>query len=273
MTDIKLTQGSIYSLTGADIGPLKLTQIAVYGLSQFPASEINVNQVSVYGATSGEDMPVSITEASVYALAKTAYGASKIRTWGFNLDGHNFYVVQIGTLETLVYDMTTEQWSRWTSPGMTTFRPQRGLNWQGFSRDQILGDFTWNIIVGDFQTGNVWIMDPTVGVDDHPLEGTLEFRREVMGMAPQRGRKGTSVHQAYLTLNLGDPQITSADLTLLTSDDAGQTWLDHGAVTVTPADYSQEFSWHGLGLITAPGKLFKIRDEGAAVRISSLDAR
>lgn len=273
MADIKVTQGSVYSLTGADAGPLKLCQVVIYGLSTLPASQINVNQAIVYGATSGETMPMSITNSSIYALAKTAYGASKVRAWGFHLDGHNFYVLRLGETETLVHDLTTNQWARWTSPSSLVFRAHRGINWQGYSKDIAEAGYAWNIVAGDSETSNLWMLDPSVGVDDHPLTGTENFRREVLGAVPMRGRDTIPVHQLYLTMDLGDPETLGTNITLLTSDNGGQNWTDHGVVTVIPGDYNQEVVWHGLGLITAPGKLFKIIDEGAAVRISSLEAR
>jgi hypothetical protein len=44
-------------------------------------------------------------------------------------------------------------------------------------------------------------------------------------------------------------------------------------LTVTPSDYSQEFAWRSLGLIRAPGRMFELSDNGAAVRIDGLDIR
>jgi hypothetical protein len=60
-------------------------------------------------------------------------------------------------------------------------------------------------------------------------------------------------------------------LTLYTSDDAGKTYDDHGLVTVEAGNFDAEISWYSLGQMTAPGRLFKIVDNGAVARIDGLE--
>lgn len=196
-----------------------------------------------------------------------------IRAWGCTLDGHDFYLLRLGDDYTLVYDDATGTWAHWHSPDLDYFRPRVGMNWPGFGSDSIARGFNWNIVAGDDTTDNLWMMDPEAGDDENALTGSTAFEREVTGAVMQRGRKTQRCNQIYLTMNLGDPQVTGANIQLETSDDGGQSWYDHGVVTVTPGDYTQEIVWHGLGLITAPGRIFKLSDAGASVRISSLEMR
>ena len=75
----------------------------------------------------------------------------------------------------------------------------------------------------------------------------------------------------FLNVSLGAPTVTGAAITLRTSDDGGHSFYSHGDVTITPANYSQEIAWRGLGLIRAMGRVFEITDRGAAVRINAAD--
>jgi hypothetical protein len=70
---------------------------------------------------------------------------------------------------------------------------------------------------------------------------------------------------------MGDPAYTDAGVMLEISDDAGVTFDDMGTVTVTAGDTSPELSWYSLGQITAPGRLFRITDDGAIARIDGME--
>jgi hypothetical protein len=70
---------------------------------------------------------------------------------------------------------------------------------------------------------------------------------------------------------MGDPAYDGAEVNLSISDDAGVTFDDMGNIVVNMgADYP-ELSWYSLGQITAPGRLFKITDDGAIARIDGLE--
>ncbi len=254
MTQVETSKSVAYILTG-DVGA-------------------NVYKSVGYILT-GEENTAQVAKAVAYILIgePPIPDMTIIRAWGCSLDGHDFYLLRLGTDYTMVYDDATEQWSHWHSPDSDVFRAHLGLNWYGFNTTTIGRGFSWNIIGADDTTNNLWILDPTVGDDEDTVSGSTPFERQVLGAVPIRGREVISCNQAYVTMNLGSPQVTGGAITLSTSDDSGQTWLDHGTITVTSTDYSQEIVWHGLGLITAPGRLFKLTDEGAAVRISSLDIR
>jgi hypothetical protein len=237
--------------------------------------DVRFSKATTYVLT-GTDGALHSSKVVAYILTgpeRPAPDMTIIRAWGCSLDGHDFYLLRVGEDYTLVYDDATGQWAHWSSPDSNVFRPRLGLNWPGFGSVQIANGFNWNITAGDDTTGNIWMMDPEAGDDENIVSGSTSFERKVTGAVPIRGRETGSCHQVFLTMNLGNPQITAADITLETSDDGGQSWYDHGAVTITPSDYNQEIAWYGLGLIKAPGRLFRLTDEGASVRISSLEMR
>jgi hypothetical protein len=197
----------------------------------------------------------------------------KLRAWGFSLDGHDFYVLRLGETSSLVYDMTTGQWSRWASPGRTVLRTHLGLNWTGQAKTTLDQGYAWNVIGADDTTGDLWILDPNVNIDDNADGTQSSFSRQATGGVPARLREGIQCGAVYLTANLGSPLLTAPTVTLETSDDSGNNWINHGAVTVNTGDTTQELAWLGLGLMTAPGRLFRVTDSGAITRISSLDMR
>ncbi len=274
MTDIQLTQGTAYALTSEEYG-IQVLQGPVYALANEPAPGINIAQGAMYAGVSGE-FGVSVLQSAIYCLTKTSRGASKVRAWGFNLDGHEFYLIRLGETETLVYDRTTKSWSRWQNPGVPYFRPHLGQNWQGLSEEQIVnGDgtprFTWNVVGGDDTRGLIWMVDPEIGYDDNAVTGSTYFTRKTASVFKMRQRTKQRCNFVHLTASLGNPAVTSTDIRLRTSDDQGETWTDHGNITVETGNTTQEILWSSLGLISASGRIFELTDSGAAVRFSSLD--
>jgi hypothetical protein len=197
--------------------------------------------------------------------------SSTVRVWGFMLDGHEFYVLRLGTSETLVYDRFTKQWSQWTSRGFDYWRAHIGGNWQGMT--ETLADGRTDVVAGDDSTGVLWRLDPLAGVDDNTSTGTSEFTRMVIGGIPLDGREVSKCNAVTLSLSLGNPSLTGAQITLRTSDNQGHDWISHGSVVTTAGSYDQVVEWRALGLMKAPGRVFELSDNGAAVRISSADMR
>ena len=270
-SDVRSTQGTVISLTSSKAG-LYVTQGLVLALYQHPTATLRSTQAEV-AALIGAKPTLRTTQSSVLVLYLVGAENRRLRAWGFSQDGHDFYVLRGGTSYSLVYDLTTGQWSRWVSPGKNYLRAHLGLNWEGQSKTTLDQGYAWNVVGADDTTGDLWILDPTYNVDDNADGTHSPFNREVVGGVPMRLRNGMQCGAMYLTANLGAPESTAPTVTLLTSDDSGVNWVNQGAITVTVGNTIQELSWLGLGLITAPGRLFKIQDSGAINRISSLDMR
>lgn len=69
---------------------------------------------------------------------------------------------------------------------------------------------------------------------------------------------------------VGNP---SAEVQLETSDDNGRTWQNQGEIFVPNDIWDTEVVWRSLGVIQAPGRLFRIIDNGVMTRIDGLDMR
>lgn len=267
----RVTQGAVISL---DTGnpDLKLTQACLLAMYTYPTATLRSTQGEL-AALVGAKPAQKITQGTVMVLYLVGAENRKLRAWGFSQDGHDFYVLRGGTSWSLVYDLTTNQWSWWKSPALNYLRAHLGLNWTGQTKTTLDRGFAWNVVGGDDTTGVLWILDPTVDIDDNTDGTQSAFNRQATGGVPQRLRNGVQCGAVYLTANLGSPLLTAPTVTLETSDDSGTNWVSHGAVTVTSGDTTQELSWLGLGLMTAPGRMFRITDSGAIARISSLDMR
>jgi hypothetical protein len=194
----------------------------------------------------------------------------KLRTWTFTLDGHDFYVLRLGDSLTLVYDDYSEQWMDWTDFNSLTWRAHCGFNWIG--AHGLADTYGSSVVVGDDAYGFLWFLDP-----DQPYDEALDggapsyFSRVTVGQVPMVGREVLPCYATWLTTDMGNPAYVGSAVTLYTSDDAGETWDNHGSVRVTPGEASPELSWYSLGQISAPGRLFKIFDNGAIARIDALE--
>lgn len=194
-----------------------------------------------------------------------------LRCWEFSLDGHDFYVLRLGPSETLVYDLTTGQWSSWKSPELDYLRAHVGQNWVGMT--DTLRSFETDVVAGDDTEGILWILDPTSGLDDNITAGSAAFRCVVNGGVPFNGRDAKACSGVEVVVALGDPTIADAYIQLRTSDDLGNTWIDHGIQTLTTDSFDQVVEWYSLGLMQQPGRIFEFSDSGATVRIGRADLR
>lgn len=253
--------------------------------ASFAAAQVVINYPTALLKASGfvtvtvaESSPeMRVPQLAVMVVVKGRIDDNELRAWTFSLDGHNFYVLKLGRMGTVVYDTETKQWADWRSKDLAFWRTMTGANWLGMGRVTFGrgSGFATNIVAGDDATGRLWVLDPTLGYDEHPdPDGAIiAMDRTAMGQLPMRLRQVQECFAVYVTGSLGRPVVAGADITLETSNDNGKTWFDHGTVTVEPSAWTQEIGWRSIGRITAPGRLFRVTDNGALMRISDLDMR
>jgi hypothetical protein len=236
------------------------------------SEQIRVSQAeALIAETSALDLRV--TQAAVLVAVKGRTANPKLRAWTFTLDGHDFYVLRLGDTLTLVYDVYSEQWLDWDGFSEAFWPVNHGINWIGGTA--LAAVFGSNVLVGDDTFGLIWFLDPEQSYDQSPEVNDpvqqLFFERITMGQVPMTGRSVMPCYAAWLTTDMGDPAYVGAGVTLYISDDAGVTYEDMGLVTVTPGATVPELSWYSLGQIEAPGRLFKIVDDGAVARIDGME--
>jgi len=260
---LALGEGSSLALTASQVGV-----VAVY---QFPADTGTSTQVGmVVLAESGPDALASQVQAIVVYRGRVY--DPRIRAWTFTLDGHDYYVLRLGDISTLVYDTHAEQWYDWGSDTADIWKANTGQNWVGAS--SISGFYGSNIVCGDDVFGALYFLDTAQSQDEDPVYGSATqtpFERVVTGQLVKLDYDAQPCYEVQLLGAIGDNlDATLTDVTLETSDDSGNTYNDHGTITLSAGDYIARATWLSLGSIEAPGRLFKITDYGALQRIDSL---
>lgn len=241
-------------------------------LIAFPTPEIYNSEIGSLVAVNSTSTTTDVSDAGVLVIARGRIDNPRLTAWSYTLDGHDFYVLRIGSAKTLIYDISTGQWSWFSSNGLSIWRPNVGFNWRTAGANA--AGYGSNVVVGDDTYGLLWLLSPELGVDNNPLSGFADttFERVATGQMVVRGRVFEQVYSAYLTGSLGTPSLTVNSLTLEYSDDLGQTYASADQpITVVAGDYNQELSWRSLGVVKAPGRLFRLTDNGSLARIDSLN--
>lgn len=273
--DEKLSEGRVFTITGGKTVGLLASEGRVFSIYNFPSIGVQASEDQIK-VTVKAGSPIDVSEARVFAVVRGRLENHKVRAFPARLDGHDFVFLRLGENDTLVWDFTTKQWTRWSSEvDNNVWRPSVGNNWTGMGKPFYDDGAMSDVILGDDTFGLLWTLNPDSGIDQHPdpLRSDLPYIRKVVGGLSMRLRETLKCGAVYLTADVGTPQVTDATISLRTSDDYGKTWQPQGTITVEPGNYDQEFAWRALGLIKAPGRIFEITDNGATVRIDSMDMR
>lgn len=256
---------------------LRATNVSALVALNYPAHGEYISTVSSLLAVQSED-PLRVTNAAVLVAVKGRTQNPKLRAWTFTLDGHDFYVLRLGTMGTLVYDLSSGQWMDWDAFSQIYWPVNCGFNWvdgQGIT-DSSGNTFGSNVVVGDDTYPLLWILEPLQPYDQSP-DGPLDpqqqynFTRILQGQFPVVGREVVPCYAAWLTTDMGNPAYVGAGVKLEISDDAGVSYQDMGTITITAGHNYPELAWYSLGQVQAPGRLFRITDDGAVARIDTLE--
>lgn len=165
-------------------------------------------------------------------------------------DERHKFLAQRHDLNTMLFDVTTGEWSERQSYGRTNWRAGPGL--------------------GDDETGKIWSLSGYVDA-----EGVFERRfragsrleaTAVVNNLRLTAEVGTT---DYLTGTYVEPLIEMRD-----SRDAGNTWSDWEAVSLgAQGVYRERVEWRALGMFDDPGMLFEFRMTApTSFRLSAVEA-
>ena len=268
---IEVSQGDVLSVNDS-ASNIQVSQSDVLSVFNVPAVSIEASSADVSYVSKNLDM-IEVSQADILAIIKGRVDDPAVRAWTFTLDGHDFYVLRLGNTETLVYDVTSQQWSVWGSNDLISWFVYTGSNWVG--GNTFAAEFGSNIVVGSDANGSIYILDPSKAKDDSPVAGRepSSFTRQVTAQMPVRGYNAVRVFEVQLLGSVNELEDSfDTDIELLYSDDRGQSYISAGIITTVPDDYDVRASWRSLGSFDAPGRLFRIEDTGALQRIDSLSA-
>lgn len=182
------------------------------------------------------------THAIEYAIAQ--YGnISDAVAYTYQQEGHAFYVLTFPSGNaTWVYDVATQAWHEragWDNGQFTRHRSNCQCNFGG------------NIIVGDYENGNIYVFDLDVYADNNDIQKWLRSWRAIP--TGQNTLKRSSQHnlqldcEAGVGINLGqgqDPQVM-----LRWSDDGGHTWSNEYWQSIGKiGQYFKRCIWRRLGM-------------------------
>jgi hypothetical protein len=161
----------------------------------------------------------------------------------YQQDGHSFYVLIFPTANTTwVYDVATQAWHERAGFANGAFTRHRSNCQMSFNNQ---------IVVGDFENGNIYAFD----LDDYSDNGQIQKWLRSWRALPtgQNNLKRTAQHSLQLDcesgtgLNLGqgsDPQVM-----LRWSDDGGHTWSNEHWVSIGKiGEYYRRAIWRRLGM-------------------------
>jgi hypothetical protein len=182
------------------------------------------------------------THAVEYAIAQYGNLADAI-AYTYQQEGHAFYVLTFPTGNaTWVYDVATGAWHEragWDNGAFMRHRSNCQCNFGG------------NIVVGDYENGNIYRFNLDVFADNGGIQKWLRSWRALP--TGQNNLKRTAHHslqldcQSGVGLNSGqgsDPQVM-----LRWSDDGGHTWSnEHWAPLGKIGQYFHRVFWRRLGM-------------------------
>lgn len=251
--------------------PLELVeQGVVLAPYNIPTEEMRATAISA-AVPYTKSATVRASQGHIMAVVKGRATVPNLKGWGFTLDGHDFYVLKLGTMgKTLVYDLASKQWAWWASGTEPSWRAATGLNWH--TAGAVPQNFGTNVIVGDDSSGALWVLDPSFGLDE-VWEGApgFTFQRVATAQIPVRGRSYVPIYAVTLTAS-GTPAVEGQTVDMKYSDDQGKEYLlAPEAQDLLLGRFAREFTWSSLGRTHAPGRLIRIEDEGAVARVDSLE--
>lgn len=268
---IETSQSYVTSITGGANGQLEISLAYVASVANFPTLSVENAQSFVTVLSDGETGHLQAAQSFITVVCRGRVDDPKVRVWTYTMDGHDFYVIRLGNIETLVYDVLTGQWSVWAGGDGETWKVYDGQNWLGSSR--LSSEYGSNVVVGDDGNGSLYFLDPTQYVDDPSVDGgdQLAFERVFQGQLTKRGYDSTKVFAVELLGSIGKMDNTAlTNVTLYYSDDRGQTYTSAGTITIANNDTDKRVDWRSLGSFSSPGRLFKLVDDGALQRIDNL---
>jgi hypothetical protein len=163
-----------------------------------------------------------------------------------NWNGHDFYVLHIPTEGSFAYDLTTGEWSEWSSYGADTFR----TNCACIGQNNVA-------ILGDDATGALYTLsedDRTDVTSASPVVFEFSGLLKIVGPPTRNHNVRLDTYTGLAESAEDDPMVQ-----LATSDDHGKTWKDRGSQPLRrQGERAKRVLWRALGMLR--------RDQGRVYR-------
>ena len=268
---VRVSQADIVSI-GEAAPDLRVSQMDIMAVANWPAEFVESSQLDTIAVTEAAT-DVEVSQLDIMVVGRGRVQDPYLRAWSYEMDTHWNYVLRLPTGFTIVYDQYAQQWYVWGSGTSTQWRPFHGTNW--LNSGSLMDTYGSNVVCGDDGNGALYFLNPLSPTDDDAVLGASlprTFQRIITGQVATRGNIMRPCYGVELGGSVGYNEADFTDITLSTSDDAGNTYVSRGTITVDPADYTARVDWNtGLGSYSSPGRLFRIEDDGAFQRIDWLE--
>lgn len=245
--------------TNSSVKASQTALIAVYAPDQ--VKHVRASQIHALVPYATSLHPLVPKTSQIHELVVWGSGTgskSRTRAWTFDLDGHTFYVLDLGTEGTFLYDLDTKQWCEFRTTGYTQWNMHHGAMWGTAGR--IVG------ADGDYPYSYELVPDATMD------EGFRTISHEATGGLMTRSRVYLSVDAVRVSGSIGAlDEDTGATFSMRFSDDGGQTWSSYYTVDLVQGDTDQNVEWTSLGSFMMPGRVFEFSDVGGMLRIDGVD--
>jgi len=163
-----------------------------------------------------------------------------------NWNGHDFYVLHIPTEGSFAYDLTTGEWSEWSSYQADLFR----TNCSCVGPNNVA-------ILGDSATGALYTLAEDARTDTNDADPVVfEFSGllKIVGPPVRNHNLRLDTYTGLAASTEDDPMVQ-----LATSDDHGKTWKDRGSQPLRrQGERARRVLWRALGMLR--------RDQGRVYR-------
>lgn len=231
------------------------------GAKRGDASELS----AIVPYASGVNAVPRVGDLSALAVYSTAEPVvTQSLAWQFMMDGHTFYVLDLGEQGTFLYDLISQNWCKYQTDGLPIWNVRNGTVWNTGANC---------VVGGDWSGPYLWELDPLAIFDDdfrdisHAASAAITLRSRVYhSMAELR---------VAASAGLLDDTTGAAFIQLTYSDDDGQTYSDPVIVQLEVGDDSngqQDIRFSSLGSFMAPGRILQLADVGGMLRLDGVDA-
>lgn len=176
--------------------------------------------------------PAPVSNPAVDAMLAGAVVAD-INAFGAQVDGHEYFVLNMGAKGSMAFDVTTGQWSEWSTQGAQDFQGRYSTP---------LGDGRY---LAGHANGKLFVLDPLKFTDD----GAPMLRRWTGYLgAPPRTRVDTLIVDCTVGQAATYPE--NPVVAMQFSDDLGKTWSDPETASLGHrGDFGFQPVWTRLGPI------------------------
>lgn len=161
----------------------------------------------------------------------------------YQQDGHSFYVLVFPSANTTwVYDVATDRWHERAGWDNGMFTRHRGNCQMSFNNE---------IVIGDYQNGNIYAYDLDVYSDNGQIQKWLRSWRAIP--PGQNNLKRSAHHSLQLDcetgVGLNDGQGDDPQVMLRWSDDGGHTWSNEHWMSIGKiGEFGRRAIWRRLGM-------------------------